>query len=71
MIYDIMKKLILSANAKYKTKEWTFEQYSEYKNSQQGKIDVFFAKGRLTENQYNELTDIWIDAEPENADEVE
>lgn len=61
MIYNTMSKLISNANAKYETKAWTHEQYVDYRESQQNKLDVFYAKGRLTESQYNELTDMWLD----------
>ena len=63
MIYSSMNKLILNANAKYEMKVWTYEQYVDYKESQQNKIDVFYAKGRLSESQYNELTDMWLDTD--------
>ena len=60
MIYTTMKKLILNANAKVQSGDWSDEEYEEYKASQQNKLDVFFAKGRLTEAQYEELTDLWL-----------
>lgn len=63
MTYSTMKKLILNANAKLQSGAWTAEEYAEYKSIQQNKLDVFYAKGRLTEAQYEELTDLWI---PEN-----
>lgn len=58
--YNTMKKLILNANAQYKNGFWTEEQYNEYKEVQQNKLDVFYAKGRLTEAQYEELTGLWL-----------
>ena len=60
MIYTTMKKLILNANAKVQSGAWSAEEYEEYKASQQNKLDIFFAKGRLTEAQYEELTDLWL-----------
>lgn len=60
MTYSTMKKLIMNANAKFQSGTWTAKQYEEYKASQQNKLDVFYAKGRLTEAQYEELTDMWI-----------
>lgn len=60
MTYSAMKKLINNANAKFQSGVWTAEQYEEYKANQQNKLDVFFAKGRLTESQYEELTSLWI-----------
>lgn len=60
MTYSTMKKLINNANAKYQSGAWTLEEYNEYKESQQNKLDVFYAKGRLTESQYEELTNLWI-----------
>jgi len=61
-----MSKLITNANAKYEAKAWTSEQYIDYRELQQNKLDVFYAKGRLTESQYNELADMWLDTkEPE------
>lgn len=56
-----MKKLILNANAQFQSGAWTSEDYEEYKNAQQNKIDVFYANGRLTQAQYEELTGLWID----------
>ena len=61
MTYSTMKKLIANANAKYQSGAWTAEEFLVYKAAQQNKLDVFFAKGRLTEAQYGELTDMWID----------
>lgn len=60
MTYSTMKKLIANANAKLQSGAWTNEEYNEYKASQQNKLDVFYAKGRLTEAQYEELTDMWL-----------
>jgi hypothetical protein len=40
---------------------WTSEEYEEYKNTQQNKIDVFYANGRLTQTQYEELTGLWVE----------
>ena len=60
MTYTTMKKLINNANAKLQSGAWTNEEYNEYKTSQQNKLDVFYAKGRLTESQYEELTDMWL-----------
>lgn len=61
MIYFTMSKLISNANAQYQSGMWSREQYLDYKDSQQNKLDVFYAKNRLTEAQYNELTDMWLD----------
>ena len=63
MTYTTMKKLIKNANAKYQSGAWSAEEYLEYKAIQQNKLDVFFAKGRLTEAQYDELTEMWLDVE--------
>jgi len=60
MIYSTMKKLIANANSKLQSGVWTEDVYLEYKASQQNKLDVFYAKGRLTEGQYEELTDMWL-----------
>lgn len=60
MTYSTMKKLIMNANAKFQSGTWTEAQYLEYKATQQNKLDVFYAKGRLTETQYEELTDMWL-----------
>ncbi len=60
MTYTTMKKLIANANAKLQSGAWTEAQFLEYKASQQNKLDVFYAKGRLTEAQYEELTDMWL-----------
>ena len=60
MTYTTMKKLILNANAKLQSGAWTREEYDEYKETQQTKLDVFYAKGRLTESQYEELTGLWL-----------
>ena len=60
MTYSTMKKLIANANAQLQSGAWTEEQYNEYKAVQQNKLDVFFEKGRLTQAQYEELTDMWL-----------
>ena len=64
MTYTTMKKLIKNANAKFLSGAWTAEEFLVYKAAQQNKLDVFYAKGRLTEAQYEELTDLWL--EPNN-----
>ena len=61
MAYKSMKKLILNANAQLQSGAWSSEEYEEYKGAQQNKIDVFFANGRLTQAQYEELTGLWIE----------
>lgn len=60
MIYSTMKKLIANANAKLQSSAWTEDEYLEYKSAGQNKLDVFYAKGRITESQYEELTDMWL-----------
>lgn len=55
----MMKKLILNANAQLENGTWTQDEYNEYKAAQQNKIDVFYANGRLTQEQYEELTGMW------------
>lgn len=60
MIYSTMKKLIANANAQLQSGAWSETQFLEYKSAQQNKLDVFYAKGRLTEGQYEELTDMWL-----------
>ena len=60
MTQTTMKKLIKNANAKFLSGAWTAEEFLAYKASQQNKLDVFFAKGRLNDAQYEELTDMWI-----------
>lgn len=60
MTYSTMKKLIANANAKLQSGAWTETQFLDYKAMQQNKLDVFYAKGRLTETQYEELTDMWL-----------
>lgn len=61
MIYETMKKLIKNANAKIQSGAWTEEEFLEYKAAQQNKLDVFYAKGRLAEAQYDELTAMWVE----------
>ena len=61
MVYVTMKKLISNAVAKYQSEIWTREEYEEYKGAQQHKLDVFYALGRLTELQYEELTGVWVE----------
>ena len=61
MAYTTMKKLINNAVSKYQTGTWTKEEYETYRDSQQRKLDVFYANGRLTENQYEELCNMWVD----------
>ena len=56
-----MKKLIVNAVAKYQGGGWTKEEYEAYRESQQKKPDVFYAGGRLTESQYEELTGLWVE----------
>lgn len=63
MAYMTMKMLIANANGKYETGLWTKDEYTEYKELQQPKLDVFYANGRLTEAQYEELTHMWADTD--------
>ena len=60
MAYNTMKKLIMNANAKKETGAWTEEEYSAYREDQSRKIDVFFAMGRITEPQYDDLMGMWL-----------
>ncbi len=60
MAYNTMKKLIMNANAKKETGVWGEEDYDAYRESTQSKIDVFYAAGRLTKAQYEELTNLWV-----------
>ena len=59
MAYTTMKKLIDNANAKRASGAWTEDEYSAYRESAQTKLDVFFAGGRLTQGQYEELSNSW------------
>lgn len=61
MAYITMKKLILNANTQYQNGVWSAEEYLVYKATQNNKLDVFFAKGRISESQYDELTGLWIE----------
>lgn len=65
MAYASMKKLILNANAQFQSGNWTAEEYEAYKNQQMNKLDVFFAKGRITASQYDELTSLFIEVNAE------
>lgn len=60
MAYSMMKKLIKNVNAQYNEGSLTKEEYDAYKESIQVKIDVFYTTNRLTENQYEELSNMWI-----------
>ncbi len=66
MAYTSMKKLILNANAQFENGNWTAEEYTVYKEQQMNKLDVFFAKGRLTTAQYEELTSLFIEVNSQN-----
>ena len=61
MAYTTMKKLIRNANIKNQTGAWSLEQYEIYRETQQKKLDVFFAAGRITEAEYGELSGMWIE----------
>ena len=63
MAYTTMKKLIENTVAKYERGSMTREEYEAYRESTQRKLDVFFANGRLTEEQYEELTHLWVEVE--------
>lgn len=63
MTYSTMKKIIANANAKYQSGAWNAEEYLAYKAVQQNKLDVFYAKGRLAEAQYEELTEMWLEVD--------
>ena len=61
MAYTSMKKLITNENNKYNSEMITAEEYDLWKENTQNKLDVFFACGRLTQSQYEELTAMLID----------
>ena len=61
MTYSVMKKLIENAVSKYQSGIWSAEEYETYRDAQQRKLDVFYANGRLTEGQYQELTHLWVE----------
>ena len=63
MAYNTMKKLIRNANAKYVSGVMSAEEYAQYRESQGRKIDVFYATGKLTQEQYEELCGSWADAD--------
>ncbi len=60
MAYKTMIKLIENANAQLMGGSWTEEEYYAYRDTQQNKLDVFYANGRLTQQQYEELTNMWL-----------
>lgn len=60
MTFKTMQKLIINANIKVQNGEWSDTEYEAYKEAQQNKIDIFYAKGRLTQAQYETLTDMWL-----------
>lgn len=60
MAYKTMKKLIENANSNVISGSWSAEEYEAYKLIQQNKLDVFYANGRLTQAQYEELTGMWL-----------
>ena len=61
MTYSVMKRLIENAVAKRTQGLWQETEYEQYKEAQQRKLDVFYANGRLTEAQYEELTGLWVE----------
>ena len=67
--YKAMKKLIKNANVQYSNGYWDTETYVMYREQQQRKIDVFYANNRITEKQYEELTNLWVDVKPEEDEE--
>ena len=67
MTYSTMKKLIANANAQLQAGLWTEAQYMDYKVSQQNKIDMFYAKNRLSDAQYEELTGMWLETNDDKA----
>ena len=60
MVYVTMKKLIVNANARYEQGSMTKEEYGAYREATLRKLDVFYAAGRLTDAQYEELTGMWL-----------
>lgn len=67
MAYSTMKKLINNANLKYKNGSITAEKYEQYKADYTKKLNVFYAVGQLTEEEYTELMGLLIDT---SVDEV-
>lgn len=67
MTYLTMKKLVANANAQLQAGLWTDAQYGDYKVSQQNKIDMFYAKNRLSDTQYEELTGMWLETDHKKA----
>lgn len=56
MLYTAMKKLIMNENSRVGRGEITQEEHGPWRAKTQDKLDVFYAKDRLTKNQYEELT---------------
>lgn len=59
MAYSTMKKLIANENAKYEAGMISAEEYVLWKAATMNKLDVFLACNRLSENQYEELVNMF------------
>lgn len=59
-IYNVMKKLILNDNNKYENGNITKDEYVALKEEHQSKLDVFYACGRISKTQYDDLRDLFL-----------
>lgn len=65
MVYTTMKKIILNGNNKFNNGEMNAEEYGLLKTDAQNKLDVFYARNRLTQGQYEELSGMLADDQAE------
>lgn len=61
MAYSAMKKVISAKNAEYERGAVTAERYLVWEEQQMRKLDVFLACDRITDDEYTELVNMFID----------
>ena len=60
MVYSNMKKVIEKGNKEFESGLMTQEEYENFKTTNMNKLDVFLMRDRITSEQYEELSGMFI-----------
>ena len=60
MIYSNMKKDIEKGNKEFESGLMTQEEYENFKTTNMNKLDAFLMRDRITSEQYEELSGMFI-----------
>ena len=60
MVYNNMKKVIEKGNKDFQAGLMSQEEYENFKSTNMNKLDVFLMRDRITSEQYEELSGMFI-----------